>query len=263
MKVTRLDAMEQYILQNGQVSITQLREHFGISINTLRRDLNELEMRGHVSKIYGGVAALTLSSFRTMPERFQMNLAEKNVIGQLAAAAIPNNATIYIDSGSTTKNIVRYLGSHSGLTIVSHSLVVLNEATNLQEVNLISPGGIYNAAIGAFVGMSVLDTIRNMSVQVAVMAATGISIDRGLTNNTYFEAEIKRAVTANCERIVLLADHTKFNHNALITYCPLEKVSTVVTDVTPSPRYMRFFQQHSIEVLCEKRRSGTAGPRMR
>ena len=192
-----------------------------------------------------------------------MNLAEKSVIGQLAAAAIPNNATIYIDSGSTTKNIVRYLGSHSGLTIVSHSLVVLNEATNLQEVNLISPGGIYNAAIGAFVGMSVLDTIRNMSVQVAVMAATGISIDRGLTNNTYFEAEIKRAVTANCERIVLLADHTKFNHNALITYCPLEKVSTVVTDVTPSPRYMRFFQQHNIEVLCEKRRPSSTNGRAR
>lgn len=252
MRAARLDAMEQYILQNGQVSISHLQKRFGISINTLRRDLNELEKRGHVSKIYGGVASLTLSSLLTMPERFQLNLTEKRTIGELAASIIPDNATVFIDSGSTTKNVVRYLGHHKGLTIVSHSLVVLNEATSLQEVNLISPGGIYNPSIGAFVGLSVLDTIRKLSVQVAVMAATGVSVDHGLTNTTYFEAEIKRAVTSNCECIVLLADHTKFNHNALISYCPLEKVSTVVTDVKPPPQYMNFFRKHDIQVLYEQ-----------
>ena len=240
MRAARLDAMEQYILQNGQVSISHLQKRFGISINTLRRDLNELEKRGHVSKIYGGVASLTLSSLLTMPERFQLNLTEKRTIGELAASIIPDNATVFIDSGSTTKNVVRYLGHHKGLTIVSHSLVVLNEATSLQEVNLISPGGIYNPSIGAFVGLSVLDTIRKLSVQVAVMAATGVSVDHGLTNTTYFEC------------IVLLADHTKFNHNALISYCPLEKVSTVVTDVKPPSQYMNFFRKHDIQVLYEQ-----------
>ena len=124
MRAARLDAMEQYILQNGQVSISHLQKRFGISINTLRRDLNELEKRGHVSKIYGGVASLTLSSLLTMPERFQLNLTEKRTIGELAASIIPDNATVFIDSGSTTKNVVRYLGHHKGLTIVSHSLVV-------------------------------------------------------------------------------------------------------------------------------------------
>ena len=76
MRAARLDAMEQYILQNGQVSISHLQKRFGISINTLRRDLNELEKRGHVSKIDGGVASLTLSSLLTMSERFQLNLTE-------------------------------------------------------------------------------------------------------------------------------------------------------------------------------------------
>ena len=254
MKVARLDAMEQYILQNGQVSIAQLQKHFDVSINTLRRDLNELETRGHVSKIYGGVAARTLSSLLTMPERFQRNLPAKRLIGELAATVIPDNTTVFIDSGSTTQNVVRYLGGHKGLTLVSHSLVVLNEASGLKEVNLISPGGIYNAAIGAFVGLSTLDTIRSLAVKVAVMAATGVSIARGLSNTTYFEAEVKRAVTANCERIVLLADHTKFGHDALISYCPLEKVSTVVTDQAPSPKYMEFFREMGIQVLNGQRR---------
>ena len=192
MKAARLDAMEQYILQNGQVSIEQLQERFGISINTLRRDLTELEQRGHVGKIYGGVTARSPASLLTMPQRFQINLPAKQRIGELAATVIPDNATVYIDSGSTTRNVVQYLGGRRSLTLISHSMAVLNAATALKEITLISPGGIYNASIGAFVGLSTLETIRSLTVQIAVMAATGVTIEHGLSNTTYFEAEVKR-----------------------------------------------------------------------
>ena len=74
MKVARLDAMEQYILQNEKVTIRQLQKHFDVSINTLRRDLDELEQRGHVNKVYGGAAARALSSLTPMPKRFQQNV---------------------------------------------------------------------------------------------------------------------------------------------------------------------------------------------
>lgn len=249
MKTARLDAMEQYILQNEKVSIRQLQKHFDISINTLRRDLDELEQRGHVSKVYGGVAARTLSSLTPMPKRFQQNVQNKRFIGEMAASLIPDNTTIFIDSGSTTSNIVRCLNQKKGLTLVTHSLVALNEASCLKEVNTISLGGIYNASVGAFVGLSTFETIKTLSLKIAVMAATGVSIKHGLSNTTYFEAELKRVVTENCEKIILLADHTKFGKEALITYCPLEKVAAVVTDVKPTEEYMAFFEKHGINVL--------------
>jgi DeoR family myo-inositol catabolism operon transcriptional repressor len=249
MRSVRLDSMEQYILQNEQVTISQLQAHFEVSINTLRRDLDELERRGHVSKVYGGAAARTPSTLISMPRRFQMNGPYKRRIGELAASVIPDGTTVFIDSGSTTYNIIRHLGARKGLTLVTHSLIAANEASRLKEINTISLGGIYNASLGAFVGISSLDSIKMLSVKIAVMAATGVSIRRGLTNTTYFEAEIKRVVTANCEKIVLLADHTKFDRDALITYCPLERVHTVVTDAKPSPRYMDFFKKNGIHVL--------------
>lgn len=249
MRLARLDAMEQYILQNEEVSIPQLQSHFGVSINTLRRDLDELERRGHVSKIYGGATARTLTSLTPMPKRFQTNVQNKRLIGELAASVIPNGVTVFIDSGSTTYNIIRYLGANKGLTLVTHSLVALNEASCLKEVNTIALGGIYNASVGAFVGISTFESIKTLSVKIAVMAATGVSIRRGLTNTTYFEAEVKRVVTSNCEKILLLADHTKFDHDAMLTYCPLERVSTVVTDYPPPPKYMEFFEKHSISIL--------------
>lgn len=249
MKTARLDAMEQYILQNEQVTIAELQAHFDVSINTLRRDLDELEARGHVTKIYGGAAARTQASLISMPNRFQMSVPGKRRIGELAASVIPDGTTVFIDSGSTTYNVIRHLGAKRGLTLVSHSLIAVNEASRLKEINTISLGGIYNASLGAFVGISSLDSIRTLSVRVALMAATGVSIKRGLTNTTFFEAEIKRVITSNCEKIVLMADHTKFDRDAMISYCPLERVATVVTDREPAPKYMEFFKKHGIGVL--------------
>lgn len=249
MRNARLNAMEQYILQNEEVTIQELQEHFDVSVNTLRRDLDELEARGHVAKKYGGATASTPPSLTPMPKRFQMNVQWKRMIGELAAGVIPDGATVFIDSGSTTYNIIRSLGQKRGLTLVTHSLVALNEASLLKEVNTISLGGIYNASLGAFVGLSAFEAIKTLSVKIAVMAATGVSIKHGLSNTTYFEAEIKRAVTSQCDKIVLMADHTKFGKDALITYCPLERVSTVVTDVEPSQEYKAFFQKHHIQLL--------------
>ncbi len=250
MRSARLDAMEQYILQNEEVSIRELLTHFSVSINTLRRDLDDLEARGHVEKKYGGAAARTPASLTPMPKRFQLNMQKKRAIGERAAEIIPDGATVFIDSGSTTYNIIPFLDQKRGLTLVTHSLVALNEASLLKEVNTISLGGIYNASLGAFVGFSALETVKTLSVKIAVMAATGVSIRHGLSNTTYFEAEIKRAVAARAEKVVLLADRTKFGKEALITYCPLERVSTVVTDASPPAEYASFFQKKGIELLC-------------
>ena len=242
--------MEQYIISHEKVTIAQLQERFGISINTLRSDLDVLEKRGTVSKIYGGAVAQTIASLTSMPKRFEQNMPIKRRIGELAASLIPDNATVYIDSGSTTTNIIPYLGARKGLTIVTNSLPAINEATRLGNLNIVTLGGIYNASVGAFVGISVFDALRSLSVNIAVMAATGVSIKSGLSNTTYFEAEIKRLVTANSREIILLADHTKFDHEAMISYCPLSKVSTVITDAAPSQDFLDYFESNGIRLIC-------------
>lgn len=242
--------MEQYILQNEEVTMQDLLDHFLVSINTLRRDLDELEARGHVAKKYGGAMATTPPTLTPMPKRFQLNMQSKRMIGELAADEIPDGATVFVDSGSTTYNIIRFLDKKHGLTLVTHSLVALNEASLLKEVNTISLGGIYNASLGAFVGLAAFEAIKTLSVKIAIMAATGVSIRHGLSNTTYFEAEIKRAVTSQCDKLVLLADHTKFGKDALITYCPLARVSTIVTDTEPSAAYTSFFAKNNIQLIC-------------
>lgn len=251
MKTDRLAMMEQYIIQHEKVSTRQLLKQFDISINTLRSDLDQLEKHGMVNKIYGGAIARSPSALTPMPKRFEQNVQIKRRIGELAAQLIEDNSTIYIDSGSTTTNIIPALADRMGLTVVTNSLPAVNEAMRLNRINTVVPGGVYNASVGALVGMSAFELLRNMTMNVVVMGATGVSIKAGLTNTTYFEAEIKRLVTGKCSNIILLADHTKFDHDAMITYCPLERVSTVVTDIAPPPKFMEFFKKHGIQILYD------------
>ena len=249
MRDKRLDEMEQYILLNGSVTIESLQRHFDVSINTLRRDLSVLEDRGHIEKMYGGACARTLPTLLSSPERFSRNLAGKQRIGLLAQSLVPSDCTVYIDSGSTVPNVIKYLEDRKNLTLITHSLVAINEASRVQSINLISIGGIYNNTLGAFVGMNTLKMLLPMSMNIALMAASGVSIKRGLTNNTYFEAEIKRQVIECSSKIILMADHTKFATEALMSYCPLGKLAAVVTDVRPPEDFMEFFENKGIEVM--------------
>ena len=109
MKISRLNSIEQYVIAKETASIDELCEVFGVSKNTIRRDLNDLEARGHISKVYGGVTATQNAGAVPMPVRSGLNLADKAAIGQLAAAEVEDGDTVFIDSGSTTLQLLRYL----------------------------------------------------------------------------------------------------------------------------------------------------------
>ncbi len=191
MKTARLDAMEQYILQNEQVTISDLKRHFEVSINTSGADLDELEAQGprfQGLRRGGGCARASLIS---MPRRFQMS-AGQAPDWRTGAAAIPDNTTVFIDSGSTTYNVIRHLGAKGA--DAGHPQHDRHRTRPAASGAQRSAGGIYNASLGAFVG-SPAWIPSGHAVGAHPPMAHGVSIKRGLTNTTYFEAEIKRVIS--------------------------------------------------------------------
>lgn len=251
MKISRLNSIEQYVLSKETVSIDELCEVFGVSKNTIRRDLNELEARGHIAKVYGGVTAVPTREIVPMPVRSGLNPANKSLIGRLAASEVADGDTIFIDSGSTAVCMLKYLANRKKITIITHSLTAMVEAAKYENLSIISLGGIYNAPTGSFVGISTLESISEMKISKAFMASTGVSIDTGMTNTTYLEAEIKRGIVTRSNQIYLLADSSKIDHDAVITFCHLKDLTAFVTDARPPQRYMDFFSAHRIKVLYE------------
>jgi DeoR family myo-inositol catabolism operon transcriptional repressor len=97
---------------------------------------------------------------------------------------------------------------------------------------------MYNWGTSSFVGANTLDELSKMAINLVFLASTGVTLERGLTNTTYFEVEVKQTVARQNKNLVLMADHTKFGHDALLTFCNFEDLSAVVTD-QPSPGVQR------------------------
>lgn len=251
MRLDRLNSMEQYIIQQGTVSLEDLTAHFKVSMNTIRRDLNELLVRANIEKVYGGVSALPDQRPLSLAIRSNTNNASKQLIGELASGLVRDGDTIFLDSGSTTPYILPHIATRQNVTIVTHSLSAMYEASKYPSLKVIALGGLYNPTTSSYVGISTLEALSCISTNAVFMAATGVSLERGLTNTTYFEAEIKRKVVKCSDKIILLADSSKFDFSSTINFFDFQDLFAVVTDQKPSKSYMDVIRRNNIKLLCE------------
>ena len=230
MKVSRLNSIEQYVISRETVSIDELCEVFGVSKNTIRRDLNELEMRGHITKVYGGVTATVPSGAVPTPIRSSLNTVDKSLIGRLAAEEVEDGDTIFIDSGTTTLCLLRFL---------------------VAKKRIISLGGIYSPTTDSFVGLSAIEALSSMRINKAFMGATGVSLTAGMTNTTFLEAEIKRAVVHRADSIYGMADSSKIGREAIVTFCHLKDLTAFITDREPPKEYVDLCHQENVKLRYE------------
>ncbi len=250
MRLDRLNAMEQYVIEHGTASLEELATVFHISTNTVRRDLIDLIERGTITKVYGGVTANGSVKPEPFAARAERLAHEKQLIGRLTADLVEDGMSIFLDSGSTTACLLPYLADKQNVTVITHSLTALYEAAKYPSLRVIALGGLYNGSTASFVGASTLEALSHMAIDLVCIAATGVSLEGGLSNTTFFEVEVKRAVTRRSERVVLMADHSKFDHNALLSFCRFEDLYAVATDRKPDARYQNVIEQNGIRLLC-------------
>lgn len=248
MKVNRLDLIEEYTVQHGSAALPELAETFGVSLNTIRRDVAELLKRGRIKKVYGGVTA-NESPVTPMSVRETTNSAEKERIGELAAKLVHDGDTIFLDSGSTTPYLLPWLKDKHDLTIISHNLRVIEAASRFEGFHLIAIGGEYSHRTCDFSGIaSSSETLSRYHISRAFLAATAVSAHFGLANTSFLEAEMKRRIAAASDFIVLMADHSKFSKNGAITFCALETLDAIVTDCRPDDSFVDACRQLKIQL---------------
>lgn len=249
MRLNRINDMEQYIIQHRAVSLEDLAEKYGISMNTVRRDVAELLLRGNVRKVYGGVSTLDEAAPSSINDRLHRSINEKMAIGALAATLIPDHSTVYIDTGSTTMQIIPHLAGKTSITLVTTSLDALIEARKFDDFNIILLGGLYNHSTGSTVGGSIIEMLSQMRIDYVLVATTGISVEHGVTNSTYAEVEIKRHVAHNGGQKILMADSSKFGRAALMKFCEVDELAAIVTDRTPDAHFTEYCRQKSVRIL--------------
>lgn len=251
MRLQRLDSIEEYIYQQKSISLNDLCEHFQVSKNTIRRDIDALVQKGKVQKVYGGVTVAGNEGKRPLipfEERHSKNEIEKARIAKRAAACVAENDLIYIDSGTTCTGMVDYLAGRK-CTILTNSLEVLVKAVSYPELTVFSLPGKLKRETLSVVGNEVIEYLQAYNIRKAFMACTGITIKKGLTNATMEEHVVKKAILENSQQAYALADHTKFGEVSILTYAPLSGIDCLITDHAPAEEYIRFCKEHKVEIV--------------
>lgn len=249
MKVKRITKIENYIKENKEASLEELKNHFDVSLNTIRRDVNELAKSDTVKKVYGGVVYNKEETTTAYEDRTISHISEKRRIGTYCSKFIEPDDIIFIDSGTTTHYVLDELDKDINFTLITNSLEVINKAVTFPNVTLLITGDTYKKSTKSFTGISDNQTIHKFNINKAFMSATAFSIDNGASNTDLLENRTKSTVCSRSNEVYLLIDSSKFGQTSLFTYCHLEDINTIITDSNIDKDYIIEINESSTEII--------------
>ncbi|WP_308638045.1 DeoR/GlpR family DNA-binding transcription regulator [Paenibacillus silvisoli] len=242
----RQQQLLELLESSGEVKVAGLKETFGVTEMTIRRDLEKLELAGFVKRTFGG--AILASKDVALQERSVVMTDEKSRIGRAAAALVQENDSIFIDGGTTTLYIARHLKPGKNITVVTNAL---NIALELLEkgITTVVTGGMALETTSTLVGPGTVEAIAKMAFDRVFLGATGITAKHGFSNSNMYEAEIKRMAIRQAAEVNVVVDRTKFGAKELFSFAALSEAHRIVCDRLPEPDLLLACQESGVELL--------------
>ena len=234
---------------NGRVAVDGLAAAFGVTPQTIRRDLNDLCLRGLLARVHGGAVPANSISNLAYTERRHLMAAEKARIGAAAAAYIPDNSSLIINIGTTTEQVARALYDHRDLIVITNNINVINILSGSPQKELILAGGVVRQSDGGVVGEAAVEFIRQFRVDCAVIGASALDKDGTVLDYDYREVLVARAIIEHARRTILVADHQKFVRSAPVRICDLAQIDMIVTDRAPPARFTEACAANDVAVI--------------
>lgn len=221
----------------GRVEVDTLARRFGISVQTIRKDLAELSLQGALKRVHGGAmlpARLTNIGYE---ERRALNADAKTRIGKACAALIPENATVFLNIGTTTEAVARALLGHRNLMVVTNNLNVANILSANPGCDVMVAGGFLRRADGGLTGAQTTQVIANFKFDLAVIGCSALDTDGDILDFDLEEVSVSQMIIRQSRKVILAADTAKFERTAPVRIASLEDVDQMVTDA-PLPQAM-------------------------
>lgn len=217
--------------RDGRVGVGDLAATFGVTTETVRRDLRRLERQGMIRRVHGGALPIDQTGFEPdYQERMALHRDEKERIGAAAADLVPNEGTVIIDAGTTTARLVEVFPNHRDLVVTTNSLPLAIALIERSSATVLMPGGRIRPRTLAQVDVWTQRVLAELHVDIAFIATNGISAEYGLTTPDVAEAEIKRAMIRAGGTVVLLADSSKVGQHHFVRFGDVEQIDVLITD---------------------------------
>lgn len=235
--------------RSGRVEVEDLSQRHDVSVQTIRKDLNELCDQRLLSRVHGGAVISSGVENVGYDARRAIASAEKAAIGRAVADLIPDRASLFINIGTTTEAVAQALLRHSGLMVITNNINVATTLRPYPEIEVVIAGGVVRRSDGGIVGEAAVDFIRQFRVDFAVIGVSAIDADGSLLDYDYREVRVAQEIIANARHVILASDATKFERSAPVRIGHLGQMHTFVTDRCPVPEIRRICRESSVRLV--------------
>ena len=236
-----------------RVLVSELAAHYGVTEETIRRDLDKLEKEGFATKTYGG-AILGNSTKTDLSHtiRNKTNVDAKTAVAQIVSDLVQDGDHIMLDDSSTSLYIAKHLKEKKNLTVVTYSVEIVLELSGIEGWTILSTGGILKPDPLAFVGHQVADILSRYHVDKAILSCKGIDPNAGITDSAESHAVAKQAMIRGAREVILALDDTKLDKISFVQVAPLETAGTIVTSKDPGADWKKIFEAKGIDCKFPK-----------
>ncbi len=232
---TRHDRILDLVRRHGFVAIEALAQRFGVTPQTIRRDINALCGQALLRRYHGGAGLPSSVENLAYSTRQVFCQEEKRQIARLLAGHIPDQASLFMNIGTTTEEVARALLDHKDLKVITNNLNVAAILSSNPDFEVIIAGGLVRSRDRGIVGEATIDLIAQFRVDIAVIGISGIEEDGALVDFDYREVRVAQAIIENARRVCLAADHSKFGRTAMVRLGDLSQIDALFTDQPPPP----------------------------
>ena len=225
--------------KNGKVTVEGLAQHFGVTLQTIRRDLSDLAEEGRLERVHGGAMLPSSTSNIGYEQRRVLNAKAKTAMAKSCANRIPNNISLFLNIGTSTEAVARELRNHRNLLVVTNNMNVANILAETQECEVVVTGGNLRRADGGLVGKLATETILQFKFDLAIIGCSALDKDGDLLDFDIQEIGVSQTILQQSRRTFLVADASKLKRSAPARIASLSEVDTLFTDAPlpdPLPR---------------------------
>lgn len=250
----RHNAILRRLEENGSVTVSELIERFGISAETVRRDLFHLEGKNLLQRVHGGaIAPSRMCEYQTLEKRLEENTDKKSEAAHTAMGLLRENEVIFVDCGSTAVEFARVLKAQfEKMTVITHSLDVWAELRNKRGFKLIIIGGEYTPDEAANNGFAAVEMANSLHASKAFIFPVAVSLKNGVSDQSMEFVAMQHAFMENADRTVFVADSTKFEKNAFVRICDMNQENVFATDADLSDDLYKAYREKNIKIFRSK-----------
>lgn len=247
--VERRSGIMSLLNEKKSILVQEAAEAFGVTEETIRRDLKILEAQGLLLRTHGGAILADDTKVEASLEiRQGINIPGKDAIGKCAAKLINDGDTIFLDASTSSLFVAKHIKDKKNLTVITNAEKVVLELSVCEDMTVICTGGILRRKSMSYVGRAAENAIKSYYANKLFFSCKGFSPKRGMTDSNEQESEIRKAMLECSEKVIFLCDHTKFDKVGYVNTAKLDDIHVIITDAPFPVEWTEYMKNTSIKV---------------